>query len=59
MRLEMSRIDHKLARLTGLARQFGEYLVEHAKTAPTHEPVVDRLMRTIFTRRIASAVRSR
>ena len=28
----------------GLARQLGENLVEHAKTAPAHEPVVDRLM---------------
>src|SRR5664279_1126789 len=28
-------------------------LVEHAKTAPAHEPIVDRLVRTVFARSIA------
>src|SRR6185503_8563876 len=55
MRLQMGRVDHQPARLAGLARQFGEYLVEHPKTAPTHEPVVDRLVWTIVTRGIAPA----
>ena len=45
MGFEMGRVDHQPARLASLARQFGENLVEHAKTAPAHEPVVDCLMR--------------
>ena len=40
------------SRLVHLARQFGEYLIEHAKTAPAHEPAVNRLVRTVFARSI-------
>jgi transposase len=40
---------------SGLAGQFGEYLVEHPETAPAHEPVVDRLVRTIITRCVTPA----
>ena len=32
MRLQMRRIDHQPRWFTGLARQFGEYLVEHPET---------------------------
>src|SRR6476661_7020378 len=55
MRLQMRRIDHQPRRLAGLACQFGEYLVEHPETAPAHEPVIDRLVRTIFAWCIAPA----
>ena len=55
MGFEMGRVDHQPARLASLARQFGENLVEHAKTAPAHEPIVDRLMRTVLARSIAPA----
>ena len=34
MGFEMGRVDHQPARLARLARQLGENLVEHAKTAP-------------------------
>ena len=47
MRLQMRRIDHQPRWLAGLARQFGKYLVEHTEAAPAHEPVIDRLVRTI------------
>lgn len=55
MRLQMGRVDHQPLRRAALARQFGEDVVEHAKPAPAHEPVVDGLVRTILTRRIAPA----
>src|SRR4029077_13815807 len=55
MRLQMRRIDHQPRWFTGLACQFGEYLVEHPETAPAHEPVIDRLVRTIFAWCIAPA----
>lgn len=55
MRLEMGRVDHQPLRLTSFARQLREDLVEHANTAPAHEPIVDRLVRTIVTRSIAPA----
>src|SRR5450759_400013 len=53
MGFEMGCVDHQPARLASLARQFGKNLVEHAKTAPAHEPIVDRLMRTVLARGIA------
>src|SRR5450830_995931 len=49
----MGCVDHQPSRLARLARQFGKNLVEHAKTAPAHEPVVDRLARTVRARSIA------
>src|SRR5450755_4323017 len=52
MGFKMGRVDHQPARSTSLARQLGEDLVEHAKTAPAHEPVVDRLVRTVVARSI-------
>jgi hypothetical protein len=55
MGFKMGRVDHQLARLTSLARQLGENLVEHAKTAPAHEPVVDGLVRAVVTRSITPA----
>src|SRR4029077_3103058 len=55
MGFQMGRVDHQPARRASLARQFGENLVEHAKTAPAHEPIVDRLMRTVLARSIAPA----
>ena len=51
----MGRVDHQPARLAGLARQLRENLVEHAETAPAHEPIVDRLVRTVAARSIAPA----
>src|ERR1035441_5601696 len=53
MGFQVGRVDHQPARLASLARQFGENLVEHAKAAPAHEPIVDRLMRTVLARSIA------
>lgn len=38
-----------------LACQSGEDLIEHAEATPALEPVVDRLVRTIFARRITPA----
>src|ERR1035438_1610128 len=55
MGFKMGRVDHQPARLTSLARQLGENLVEHAKTAPAHEPVVDGLVRAVVTRSITPA----
>src|SRR5450755_76522 len=55
MGFEMSGVDHQPPRLTSLARQLGKNLVEHAKTAPAHEPVVDCLVWTVVTRSITPA----
>src|ERR1700704_183637 len=55
MGFEMGGVDHQPPRLTSLACQLGEDLVEHAKTAPAHEPVVDGLVRTVVTRSITPA----
>ena len=55
MRFQMGGIDHQLIRLARLRRQACKDLVEHAHPAPTHEPVVDRLGRTVLGRRIAPA----
>jgi hypothetical protein len=49
MGFEIGGVDHQPTRLTSLARHLGENLVEHAKTAPAHESVVDDLVRTIAT----------
>ena len=55
MRFQMGGVDHQPGRFAGLARQFGKNLVEHAEAAPAHEPIVDRLMRAVLTRRVAPA----
>src|SRR5471030_146355 len=55
MGLQMRGVDHDPLRLAALARQFGENLVEHAQTAPADEPIVDRLVRTVFPRRVTPA----
>ena len=55
MGFEVGRVDHQPKRLTTLARQLGEDLVEHAKTAPAHEPIIDRLVRPVVAGRIAPA----
>jgi hypothetical protein len=39
----------------GIAPKLGKNLVEHAKPAPPHEPVVNRLVRPVVARRITSA----
>src|SRR5664279_108740 len=51
----MGCVDHQPSRLASLARQLRENLVEHAKTAPAYEPIVDRLVRTVVARSIAPA----
>lgn len=51
----MRHVDHLARRLAGLARQFSEDLVEHAKAAPAHEPAMDRLVRTMAGWRIVDA----
>ena len=55
MRLQMGGIDHQPGWVAGLARQLSENAVEHAEAAPAHEPVVDRLVRTVAGRCIAPA----
>ncbi len=55
MRLQMGGINHQLIRLARLRRQACKDLVEHAHSAPAHEPVVDRLVWTVLGRRIAPA----
>src|SRR6185312_15199374 len=55
VRLQMRGIDHQPGWFAGLAGQFREDFVEHAKPAPAHEPIVDGLVRAVLTRRIAPA----
>lgn len=55
MRLEMGRVDHEPLGLAGFACPLRENLVEHAKTAPAHEPIIDRLVRPVVAGRIAQA----
>ena len=55
MRLEMGRVDHEPLGLAGFACPLRESLVEHAKTAPAHEPIIDRLVRPVVAERIAPA----
>jgi hypothetical protein len=57
MGLKMRGVDHHSLRLAALVRQRCENLVEHAQAAPANEPIVDRLMRTILGRRVATEVR--
>lgn len=49
----MGRVDHQPLRLARVASQFGKNLVEHAKAAPAHKSVIDRLVRTVLARSIA------
>src|SRR5271154_4846963 len=51
----MGRIDHQPSRFASLACQLREDLVEHAKTAPSHKPIVDGLVRPVTAWRIAPA----
>ena len=53
MGFEVSRVNHRPTRLTTLARQLGEDLVGYAKTALAHKPIVDGLVRTLVTWKIA------
>lgn len=53
MGFEVGGVDHDRVGLSGLACQFGEDAVEHAKAAPANEPVVDGLVRAIALGRIA------
>src|SRR5665213_2695736 len=55
MGLQMGGIDHQPFGLATLGRQFGENPVEHTKTAPADETVVDCLVRAILLRRVAPA----
>ena len=55
MGLQMRGVDHDPLRLAALARQCGENLVEHAQAAPANEPIVDCLMRAVFSRRVTPA----
>jgi hypothetical protein len=55
MRLQMRGVDHDPLRLAALARQFGENPVEHAQTTPANEPIVDRFVWPVFSRRVAPA----
>ena len=51
----MGCLDRQPVGLSRLARKLREYLVEHAKPAPPHEPVVDRLVWTVVARRMGPA----
>ena len=53
MRLQMGGVDHQLVRLPAPGREPGEDTVEHTQTAPSDDPVVDRLVRSVRRRRIA------
>lgn len=55
MNLQMGCINHQLIGLFTLCSQCYEYLVEHAHPASSDEAVVDRFVRAILGRRIASA----
>jgi hypothetical protein len=55
MSFKMRRVDHQPLRLARVASQFGKSLVEHAKAAPAHKSVIDRLVRTVLARSIAPA----
>ncbi len=49
----MCRIDHDPVWLSSFARQLGKDAAEHAKAAPTDEPVIDCLVRPVGSRCIA------
>src|SRR5208282_1313382 len=53
--LQMGCVDRQPVGLSRLARKLREYLVEHAKPDPPHEPVVDRLVWTVVARRMGPA----
>jgi hypothetical protein len=52
MGFEMRGIDHQSVGLTCLARQGLENPVEHAQFAPSKKPIIERLVRTVFLRRV-------
>lgn len=51
----MGRVDHQPIGFTALGGELGEDAVEHAQAAPPDKAVVDRLVRTIGSRRITPA----
>ena len=53
MRLQVGGNDHQLVRLPALDREPGEDAIEDIATAPSDEPLVDRLERFVRCRRIA------
>ncbi len=55
MRLQMRGVDHDPRRLADFGSQLEEYLVEYAQSASAHEATADRLVRTVFPRRVAPA----
>lgn len=52
VRLQMRAVDHDPIRLRAFARERHEDAVEDSKTAPAHEPVVQRLVRAVALRSI-------
>jgi len=55
MRLEVGSVDHQPIGLAALRRKLGKYPIEDAKTAPTDEAIIDRLVWTVLFGRIAPA----
>src|SRR5208283_3099040 len=55
MGLQMGGVDHQPVGFARLARKLGKNLVEHAKPAPPHEPVVDRLVWLVAVRCVTPA----
>jgi hypothetical protein len=53
MRFQIGGVDRQLIGLAALCRQFGKYPVEHAEAAPADEAVVDRLVKIVFSGRVA------
>lgn len=51
----MGGIDHELIGLCALGGELGKDAVEESQAAPADEPVVDRLVRAITSRRISPA----
>ena len=54
MGFEVGCVDHDPVGFASSAGQFGEDAVGRPKPAPTHEPVIDRLVRAIPLGSIAS-----
>ena len=52
MSFQVRGVDHKPVRRAGLSGQLFENAVEHTHSAPTHETIIQRLVRTVFTRRV-------
>ena len=52
MCFQVGGIDHDPVRLSCLSSQFDKDTIEHTKAAPADEAVVDRLVRSVSSRRI-------